>query len=174
MSKRSKRRHRNTVSSRGLSLQVPVEATLAGLTHKDAIAYIRSKTLSDTIRVPKPEAATEPRTAPSEVWLKAVVPLATNAWRLHRKMVDQDTNEPREEYRKMYRHVEAMYDALKSAGVEIDDPSGQPYDSGMALKVVSFEQRVGISREEIIETIKPTITWNRKPIQIGEVVVGTP
>jgi hypothetical protein len=44
----------------------------------------------------------------------------------------------------------------------------------MALKVISFEQTPGLSREEIKETIKPSIIWQGRLLQTGEVIVGTP
>lgn len=100
--------------------------------------------------------------------------IATNAWRAKVKMVDADTGEAKEEMRRVYRHIEAIFESLKGIGIEIIDPTGRAYDSGMALKVISFEQTLGLSKEEIKETIKPSISWQGRLIQMGEVIVGTP
>ena len=106
--------------------------------------------------------------------VKAFATIATNAWRAKTKMVDSDTGEAKEEMKRVYRHIEAIFEALKQIGVETIDPVGRVYDTGMALKVVAFEPTPGLSHEEIKETIKPSVAWQGRLIQIGEVIVGTP
>lgn len=106
--------------------------------------------------------------------LKAFATIATNTWRAKAKMVDPDTGETKEEMNRVYRHIEAIFEALKQIGVETIDPVGRVYDTGMALKVVTFEPTPGLSNEEIKETIKPSVAWRGCLIQIGEVIVGTP
>jgi len=44
----------------------------------------------------------------------------------------------------------------------------------MSLKVISFQPTPGLGRERVIETIKPTIYFKGKAIQMGEVIVGRP
>ena len=66
--------------------------------------------------------------------------IATNAWRAKVKMVDAETGEAKQEMQRVYRHIEAIFESLKGIGIETIDPTGRTYDSGMALKVVSFEQ----------------------------------
>lgn len=106
--------------------------------------------------------------------VKAFAVIATNAWRVKTKMVNPDTGETKEEMKRVYRHIEAIFEALKLIGVDTIDPVGCAYDTGLALKVVSFEPTPGLSNEEITETIKPSIIWGGRLIQIGEVIVGTP
>ena len=72
------------------------------------------------------------------------------------------------------RHLEATIESLGDVGVEIHDLHGRRYDPGMALKVIAFEPTLGLSYDQIIESVKPSITWNERLIQIGEVIVGTP
>jgi len=105
---------------------------------------------------------------------RLVVSLSINAWRLHRKLINKETREPLPEMKRLFRHSEAMLDALKESGIEINDYEGRSYDPGMALKVISFEPTSGIQEEEIIEAIKPTIIARGKLLQVGEVVVGRP
>lgn len=105
---------------------------------------------------------------------KSLANLATNAWRAKTKMVDPVSGEVREDMKRVYRHIEAMFDSLKSLGVEIIDKTNHTFDSGMALNVISFEQTPGLSKQEIKETIKPSIMWQGRLIQIGDVIVGTP
>jgi hypothetical protein len=110
---------------------------------------------------------------PSAV-VQALAHIATNAWRAKNKLVDPETGEAKEEMKRVYRHIEAIFETLKQIDVKTIDPVGRAYDSGMALKVVSFEQTPGLSKEEIKETIKPSVAWQGRLIQMGEVIVGTP
>jgi hypothetical protein len=104
----------------------------------------------------------------------ALTTTATNMWRAKNKMIDRESGEARDEMKRVYRHIEAVLISLNSLGFEVHDLQGRPYDSGMPLKVVSFEPTPGLSREEITEMIKPTIMWRGQLMQIGEVIVGTP
>ena len=106
--------------------------------------------------------------------LKPLASIATNAWRARARMVDTETGEPLEEMRRVHRFVEGMFAALADAGVRVVDPTGKKYDSGMALKVLSFEPTPGLRAEEVIETIRPSIAWQEQLLQMGEVIVGVP
>lgn len=117
---------------------------------------------------PKPEIKTP------QIDLKALASIATNAWRAQNKMVDSDTGEAKEEMKRVYRHIEGIIESLTQSGIQIIDPVGRAYDSGMALNVVSFEPTSGLTSEEIKETIKPSVALHGRLIQMGEVIVGTP
>lgn len=101
--------------------------------------------------------------------------IGTAAWKLAGRMLDEETKEPKDEYRRLWRHVEAVRDALAEIGVDVIDWTGKRYDEGMSLKVVSEEERPGTKDPEIIETLLPTIRF-RKQVQLqqGEVVVSRP
>lgn len=101
--------------------------------------------------------------------------VGTAVWKLEGRMVDTETGDAKEEYRRVWRHVEAIKDALAGIGVETIDWTGKRYDEGMSLKVVSEEERPGMKESEIVETLLPTIRF-RKAIQLqqGEVVVSRP
>jgi hypothetical protein len=43
----------------------------------------------------------------------------------------------------------------------------------MMVTVIAYEPSPTLQRNTIIETIKPTIFYDGKPIQIAEVIVGT-
>ena len=104
----------------------------------------------------------------------ALATIATNAWRAKKKMLDVETGEPKEEMRRVYRHVEAILDALTEIGVEILDPCGQAYDTGLPVRVVSSEEREGLRREEIVETLRPAVRRHGKILQQCEIVLGVP
>lgn len=100
--------------------------------------------------------------------------LVTGLWRLREKMLDGETGKPLDEMRRAFRHLEACWDILAQAGVQVQDHSRSQYDPGISLKVVAFQPTPGLDCETVIETLKPTVYLNGQRIQLGEVVVGTP
>ena len=100
--------------------------------------------------------------------------IVTNAWKARAKMMHGDTGEPREEMRRIYRHIETMFDAFQQMGLRLKDHTGDEFDYGLPLTVITTEPTPGLAKERVIETIKPTIYWHETIIQLGEVVIATP
>jgi|WetSurMetagenome_2_1015567.scaffolds.fasta_scaffold00088_7 hypothetical protein len=100
--------------------------------------------------------------------------LATGLWRIRQKMLEPGSGEPLAGMQKAYRHLQSTWDVLTEAGVEIQDHTGSHYDPGLSLSVIAHQPTRGIIREEVIETIKPSIYFNKVVIQQGEVIVGIP
>lgn len=99
--------------------------------------------------------------------------IANNVWKLQAKMLDTNGS-PIEGFERLYRFVEALEDALHDVGVEIKSHNGEVYDTGMAVNVLAWEKRTDSTREEIIETIKPTIRLGNHLIQWADVIATTP
>lgn len=109
---------------------------------------------------------------------RALVALAMSAWRMRTKLHDSN-REPREEIgrddlKKLNRYCDAMFEALSGVGMEVRDRTGEPFDYGLPEKVVTAQPQPGLTREIIVETIRPTIYWNMQIAQPGEVMIGTP
>ncbi len=100
--------------------------------------------------------------------------LATNIWRAQSRMIDPKTGEPREETRRLYRHIEGALDAFTTMGVRLCDWIGQPYDAGLPLKVISFQPTPELVRDTVIEAVRPAVFWQDRLLQVGEVIVGIP
>ena len=105
--------------------------------------------------------------------------VATGLWRMRRNMVPTGSTRlmdarPMEEMRKPFRWLVSVWDALKENGLEIQDHTGDLYDSGQFLKAPAFEPTPGLRQDTVIDTIKPSIYLDGKMIQMGEVVVGIP
>jgi hypothetical protein len=100
--------------------------------------------------------------------------IITNAWKARAKMMNGNSGEPREEMRRVYRHIETMFDAFQQIGLQIKDHTGDSFDYGLPLTVITTQPTPGITKERVIETIKPTVSWNDAIIQTGEVVIATP
>jgi hypothetical protein len=100
--------------------------------------------------------------------------LATHVWRAKKKMIEAETGEPREEMKRVYRHVEGVFDVFAQMGIVLNDWLDQPYDAGLPVKVLSFQPTPGLSRDMILEVVRPTVIWKDRLLQLGEVIVGIP
>jgi hypothetical protein len=128
------------------------------------------------------ESRPEPSTAPerpadetmSREHLRFLADVATGLWRMRLKMIEPETQDPRDDMKRVLRHMEAIWDALNQEGLLVQDHTGSPFNSGMWLRVVAFQPTAGLGREKVIETIKPSVYFKGRPIQMGEVIVGTP
>lgn len=107
-------------------------------------------------------------------YLKALVSIATNAWRAKIKMVDTTTGEVREEMKRVDRHIEAIYRSLADVGVVIRDHTGEAYDEGQPMKVVASKPTPGLDKKRVSETLLPSIFWNNRLVQNGEIEIATP
>ena len=105
---------------------------------------------------------------------RLIVDVGTGLWRLRQRLIDRDTGEPLESTRMAYRHFASTWDALVEAGVEIQDHTSESYDPGQSIRVIAFQPTSGLQRETVLETIRPSIYYKGKRIQIGEVIIGTP
>ena len=102
--------------------------------------------------------------------------VATNIWRLRQKMLDVATRQPLEPTRRLYRHVESIWDAFREQGIEICDHTGQVVPQGgvYGLRILACQPTAGIGREVVLETIKPTVRLQQQVIQMGEVILAVP
>jgi len=100
--------------------------------------------------------------------------IGTGLWRLKQKMVQPGTDLPQEGMERAYRHFETVWDILRQRGVEVQDHTGDRYDAGMSINVLASQPMADLKREKIIDTLRPTIYYHKKLLQMGEVIVGVP
>jgi hypothetical protein len=110
---------------------------------------------------------------------REVVSMATQVWRIHTRVIDPLEGEPkdaitREDIRRIARSLESMVGSLGQIGIEIKDRTGETFDYGLPEKVVSAQPQAGLTKERIVETMRPTIYWGNRIAQQGEVVIATP
>ena len=109
--------------------------------------------------------------------IQLLADVATGLWRLRSKMLAPRTQSLLEEHhRRSYKQLESIFDIVKEAGVQIRDHTAEAVPGGgiHTLKVLAYEPTPSLSREEVIETLKPTILFKDRVIQTGEVIIGTP
>lgn len=107
-----------------------------------------------------------------ETLLDMAVDVGTLVWRIQRRL--SDISELPANLRRVSRDLEATWDALTQSGIEIKDHNNQEYHPGMALRVITSQPVASLTRQQIIETLKPTIYYKDKILQMGEVIVGVP
>jgi hypothetical protein len=148
---------------------VPVDQALSELSeYEEALA-----SLGQAGSPAAPTPASAPAAMP-EALGASLCQLATHVWRTRAKLVDAETGQPREENKRVYRHVEGAMESLGQMGLTMNDWMNQPYDAGLPVKVISFQPTPGLTRDTIVEVVKPTVIWNDTLLQLGEVVVGVP
>lgn len=98
--------------------------------------------------------------------------IGTLVWRVQRRLTTM--GKLTKELQRVSRDVESTRDALAQRGIEIKDHTGQDYITGMALRVIASQPVPGLTQQQIIETLKPTIYHRDKIIQMGDVIVGIP
>ena len=145
------------------------EAILLGIMGSNIPSVTIKGLLTQRVVVQQPKEAVIPENETTRFIKK----IANNVWKLRNKMLDEDGN-TKTHFDRVYRFVEALDDALKEIDVSIKSHDGETYDTGMAVNVVAWEKREGATREEIIETIKPTIRLGDRLLQWADVIAVTP
>ena len=103
-----------------------------------------------------------------------IAEISSSVWRLKQRIIDPKTGEVFEEMKKMSRPVEKIYSSLEDKGFKVIDRVNEKYISGMYERVITFEPTDQLTCEVIVETVKPTIYYQDKVIQQGEIIVGVP
>ncbi|POM24648.1 hypothetical protein BTM25_32820 [Actinomadura rubteroloni] len=135
----------------------------------DLVRAIEAEAAAQRTAVDAPEPA--PDTAPTGDGLtgSSAADLATSVWRLRAKLAA--TPDPP---RALVRHVDTAWDTLADAGIVIRDHLHEPFDPGLSISVAAYEATPGLRREEVIETLRPSVFLHGRTLQMGEVIVGTP
>ncbi len=140
----------------------------------------------ERVPVSEPKVHMEPSMSPEEKKLvKLYSIIATNVWRMKNQIFDTETKEPKDGVDgrvvgKLARYLASLDGALEDVGVQVvGDYNGKPHDEGNAVKVISYEDRADLKRDEYIETLLPTVRWTDEQgqtrlLQQAEVVVGRP
>jgi uncharacterized protein YqfB (UPF0267 family) len=100
--------------------------------------------------------------------------IAIGLWRLKRAIETEYPNRAGLPATRTWKNLERQYAMLRAKGITIQDKTGEAYDPGMMLRVVSAEPRADLKREFIIETVTPTVLYQGNILHAGEVIIGKP
>lgn len=110
-----------------------------------------------------------------EVELKTLASIATYTWKAKSRLEDAGGVEQSDVLKRVSGDIGRIWKVLvDDLGLEIKGHTGDFFDYGLPLKVVTTQPTADITKERVVETIKPTIRWRNKRIQMGEVVIATP
>ena len=104
----------------------------------------------------------------------AMADLATNLWRVGKKLNAEQNGDATRGRRLASRHAQAAQESLAEAGVQIQDHDGMPFHPGLSLDVIAYEPRPGTVSETVVETVRPSVYRGGRCIQIGQVIVAQP
>ena len=76
--------------------------------------------------------------------------------------------------RPLVRELDLALAALATGGVVVQGHDGSGFDPGLSLVVVAYQPMPGLAREEVVETVRPSVYLGGRQVRRGEVVVGVP
>jgi hypothetical protein len=105
-----------------------------------------------------------------------LVQLVTHVWRVERQLAELPGSE--REKQPLRRRMVDLKATLEAAGVSMRDHTGDPFDAGLNVEVLTYEdvkaQNLRNGAETIIETTRPSVCLHGKVIAPGQVIVGKP
>jgi hypothetical protein len=102
---------------------------------------------------------------------KALAEAATNLWRAQRKL---SGGEPSTQNRQAGRYLRTCREALTDAGLVVQDHEGDTFHPGRSVEVLVYEDDPSLTVETVLETVRPSIYYRDRRIQMGQVIVGQP
>ncbi|MEV5834890.1 hypothetical protein [Nocardia sp. NPDC052112] len=104
---------------------------------------------------------------------RALADAATNVWRAERKLRKapdwQDASA-----RQARRYLTQSRDALAAAELVVQEHDGDVLHPGRSLDVLAYQDDPTVSEETVTETVRPTVYFQNRRIQLGQVIVGRP
>lgn len=174
----SKKRNKKKDRKRNISHSLPVDSSLpASIAPSPVSMYDQLITLelerwtqarAHAGKSDKPLLSTK-----DEGTAKALALLGLNVWRLKKRLFDEN-NEPIDGMSMACRHFDEIKKALAELKLEIIDKTGDMFDQGLVQRAIAYEPTPGLTRETIVQTVKPTLFLDGELIERGDVIVGTP
>lgn len=115
-----------------------------------------------------------PSTEAKTDYFRVIVSVATNAWRAWYELLDPGTGQVRSGTENLATHVQSIFQNLSEFGIVIHDHTGEAYDESQSLNVLETIPTPGLDKTLIMETVLPSISWNNRLLQNGEVKIATP
>jgi len=111
---------------------------------------------------------------PDPAFLKMTAEAGTGLWRIRKKIEILETEYQTREVKVAKHTIDSTWLTLKQEGLEIQDHTGDPIVGGEDLNIIAFQTTPDLKRNQVIETLRPTIYFKNTKIQPGEVIVGRP
>lgn len=120
----------------------------------------------------RPTGPAEPATGPGPVLdEKALAEAATTLWQAQRKLTQDDQSRYARQAR---RYLGLCRDALTEVGLVVQDHDGEVFNPGRSLEILAFEDDPESDTERVLHTVRPSLYFRDRHIQIGQVIVSRP
>jgi len=105
--------------------------------------------------------------------ISSIIDLAIEVWRLQARMKRMSAAMGKEDPASVFA-MEKIRGIFSQIGIEIRDFTGQPYNEGMSLDVLTCDYPAGEnpSHRIIQETINPAVYFDGKLVKMSQVIVG--
>jgi hypothetical protein len=120
------------------------------------------------------QAAGKPDDKETRESLRSYADLGTGWWRIWRKTLRPGTDRPLDEMKGIFSFVESLKDVLDEMGIQVIDHTGKEIQSGLSLEVLEYQEKPGITKERVSETVRPTVYYKSRLVQMGRVYVDSP
>lgn len=106
--------------------------------------------------------------------LKNMTLVCNGIWRIQQNVNLSIKEQSTSRLLRTKRHVDTLVEQIGTLGYSFKDHTGEVYDTGNKIMVLSTEPTEGLTSEKVIETVKPSVFYKGELLQSGEVIVGTP
>ena len=105
--------------------------------------------------------------------IASMIDLAIEVWRLQERLKRMSASIGKDDPASLFA-AEKIRDIFAQIGVEIRDFTGQPYNEGMSLDVLTSDYPVGENPSDRIvqETITPAVYFDGKLLKMSQVIIG--
>jgi len=117
--------------------------------------------------------ATADTPAGAPVDKRALADAVTNVWRAERKLRRAPDGQGAAT-RQARRYLTQSRDALAAAELVVQEHDGDVLHPGRSLDVLAYQDDPTVSEEVVTETVRPTVYFQNRRIQLGQVIVGRP
>lgn len=123
------------------------------------------------------QAPTEPAIQPRSIFIDVspktadVVELAVEVWRISNRLMKASADLSDTQKRGLESSVQKFIKFLDHYDIKFIDHTGQKYNEGMNVTVMSFEQDQSVHAPVIKETVEPSIVHGGVVVKKGKVIV---
>lgn len=102
-----------------------------------------------------------------------LVELAVEVWRMEQRVTKCLTALPENQQAGLQSSIQKLKKYLEKCDIEIVDYTGQKFNEGLNLDVLSVEKNTEISQSTVKETIEPTIMCKGQVIRKAKIILLT-
>jgi hypothetical protein len=105
--------------------------------------------------------------------ISSMIDLAIEVWRLQERIKKMSLTIGKEDAASVFA-MEKIREVFSQIGIEVRDFTGQPYNEGMSLDVLTSDYPAGENppHKVVQETINPAVYFDGKLVKMSQVILG--